>query len=168
MSIKRELTALRNTVSTICPHSVLASSTSQQNTDNNVRPTSVNQLVITSWNCRGYNNAGPYLNQLIDDGADVIALCEHWLWPFNLPKLSQIHPDYSGLGRSDKRLHDQSTLSRGCGGVGLIWRSSHNATPINIDSDRICGIQLQHGDCTLSILCVYLPSSDHSLEEFST
>ena len=52
--------------------------------------------------------------------------------------------------------------------MGLIWKNSNNATPINIGSDRICGIQLQHGDCTLSILCVYLPSSDHSLEEFST
>ena len=48
------------------------------------------------------------------------------------------------------------------------------ASPVNsISSDRFCAIQLpltQHvatESCLLTIICVYLPSSDHSLDEFS-
>ena len=48
------------------------------------------------------------------------------------------------------------------------------ATPVNsISSDRFCAIQLpltQHpatGSCLLTIICVNLPSSDHSLDEIS-
>ena len=74
---------------------------------------------------------------------DVIALCEHWLWPFDLPKLDQLHPDYTGFGRSDKRLTSESNLTKGCGGVGLIWKKSIAAVPLSIDSDRICGVQLE-------------------------
>ena len=62
---------------------------------------------------------------------------------------------------------DDCSLSRGCGGVGLIWRKSIAASCIPIDSDRFCGIQLEMEECLLSILCVYLPSSDYTFDEFS-
>ena len=104
----------------------------------------------------------------MENDTDVIALCEHWLWPFDLPKLEQLHPGYTGFGKSDKRLSDEATLSRGCGGVGLIWKKSIAAIPVNTDSDRICGMQLELKECTLTVLCVYLPSSDHTFEEFTT
>ena len=48
------------------------------------------------------------------------------------------------------------------------------ASPVNsISSDHFCAIQLpltQHlatESCVFTIICVYLPSSDHSLDEFS-
>ena len=41
------------------------------------------------------------------------------MWPFDIPALCQIHPDYTGYGKADKRLHAQSNLSGGCGGVDL-------------------------------------------------
>ena len=97
---------------------------------------------------------------------DVIALCEHWLWPFDLPKLDQLHPDYIGFGRSDKRLTSESNLTKGCGGVGLIWKKSIAAVPLSIDSDRICGVQLELDDCLMTVL--YPASSDHTLEEYTT
>ena len=36
---------------------------------------------------------------------------------------------------------------------------------MNIDSDRICGVQLELKECTLTVLCIYLPSSDHILSK---
>ena len=48
----------------------------------NVPFTSKHQLVVTTWNCHGLANATPYLNHLMENDTDVIALCEHWLWPF--------------------------------------------------------------------------------------
>lgn len=35
-----------------------------------------------------------------------------------------------------------------------------------MESDRICGLQINLMDCTLSILCVYLPCTDHDIEEY--
>ena len=51
--------------------------------------------------------------------------------------------------------------------MSLIWKKSIPASPKNVISDRICGIQLDLSDCILTKLCVYLPSFDHSLEDFT-
>jgi len=101
------------------------------------------KIKITSWNCRGLAKATPYVNNLINEGSDVIVLSEHWLWPFNLSQLQDIHPNFNSFGRADKRLHEGSTLNRGCGGVGIIWKRSLPISPISsIESDRFCVVQL--------------------------
>ena len=79
-SIKCELTTLRNAVSAICTPTTTAPSPSPTHV-NTTRPVSLNKLVITSWNCRGYKTAIPYINHMIQNGSDVIALSEHWMWP---------------------------------------------------------------------------------------
>ena len=168
LSVKRDLAALRDRVCCISPQLHTTSTVHTSHVNPHVNSTDKHHIDITTWNCRGFSNAIPYLNQLIGYGTDVIALCEHWLWPFDLPKLEQLHPDYAGFGISDKRLSNNSDLSRGCGGVGLVWKKSLAANPINIDSDRICGVQLELNDSTLTILSIYLPSTDHSLEEYTT
>ena len=61
----------------------------------------------------------PYLNHLINEGSNVIIISEHWLWPFNLNQLQDINPNYTGFGFADKRLNEQSKLTRGCGGAGI-------------------------------------------------
>ena len=47
-------------------------------------PTTVRDrnLMVSTWNCRGLQNATPYLHRLIDQGSDIIAINEHWLWPY--------------------------------------------------------------------------------------
>ena len=56
------------------------------------------------------------------------------------------------------------------GGVALLWKYSINdfVTPIkSIQSDRIVGIKCEFSGCRpLFILGVYLPSSNHTLDEF--
>ena len=58
----------------------------------------------------------PYLNHLMENDTDVIALCEHWLWPFDLNFTLAIW----GL-ENPINVFVVMLLSRGCGGVGLIW-----------------------------------------------
>ena len=48
-----------------------------------------------------------------------------------------------------------------------MWRNSIHASPVNIDSDRVCGIQIELKDYHLFVLSVYLPCSGQSFEEFS-
>ena len=118
---------------------------------------------VSAWNCRGLATATPYLHRLLEGGSDIVILSEHWLWPFDLYKLDELHPSFSGFGRADSRLSETAhDKSRGCGGVGILWKKSLDVFPISaVDSDRICGIRLKKDDETwLSIIGAYLPCAD--------
>ena len=55
-----------------------------------------------------------------------------------------MHPEFSGTEKADARLVEDANLSRGCGGVGMLWHNSLVATPIaGIASDWICGIRFK-------------------------
>ena len=138
-------------------------------------PAKDRNLMVSTWNCRGLQNTTPYLNQLIQDGSDIIAINEHWLWPHQLPSLHNIHPDFDGYGVLDNRLDEHSELVRGCGGVGIIWRKSLQVSPLtNICSDQICAIHVSLSQpsgpsekTSVHIICAYLPNSDHSIDVFN-
>ena len=108
------------------------------------------------------------MNALIDDDSKVIAVSELWLWPFKLQRLEEIHPEFSGVGKADSRLGEESDLSRGCGGVGILWHKSLDATPIEgKSSDRICGIlfkESEGSDAWISVVGVYLPCVNMGME----
>ena len=125
-------------------------------------------LKITSWNCRGLSSSIPYLNSLISEGSDIIIISEHWLWPFELHRLNEIHPDFHGHGQADSRLTCCSE-GRGFGGVGIIWRRDLDATVVHATtSDRICSIRLTHQSSrsTLTVIGVYLPCQDLGMDLF--
>ena len=101
---------------------------------------------MTCWNCRGLKNSVPFLNALIDENSKVNAVSEHWLWPFELHKLQEVHPEFSGTGKADDRLVEDRNPSRGCGGVGILWHNSLVSTSIEgIASDRIVEIVSRRG-----------------------
>ena len=82
---------------------------------------------------------------------------------FDLHRLSDIHPDFIGWGLADSRLTSTSESTRGCGGVGVIWRRNLCCTTISgSDSDRMCGIRIKtkNSQAVLSIIAVYLPCAD--------
>lgn len=58
----------------------------------------------------------------MDDGSKVIMVSEPWLWPYELQKLDDIHPDLIGSGKSDSRLSEVgeglSEVSNGLSEVG--------------------------------------------------
>ena len=62
-----------------------------------------------------------------------------------------------------------SDLTRGCGGVAILWRKTQKFFPITaIVNDRICGVRLflpQEQRC-MTILGLYMPSSEHPQESY--
>ena len=96
-------------------------------------------------------------------------LQEHWLWPFELDQLGSIDPDFAYTAVCDNRLSPSSTLTRGCGGCSILWHKSISAVPLsNLESDRICGIQLPiEGSQLLTIVGVYMPSSEYPQEIYN-
>ena len=65
-------------------------------------------------------------------------------------ELHNIHPNMAGSAIADKRLNPDSSLVRGCGGIGIIWNKKLKAVPIaGIDSDRICAISIASTTCSI-------------------
>ena len=166
--------ALRSTADTHsvrvwCNNGSKSSASPSPSSDSPICTTDHGTVTIASWNCRGLHNSKPYILDLIQNGADIIVLQEHWLWPYDLSSLSSIHPQYDFTAVSDKRLHSGSDLERGCGGVALIWKKALTCIPISaLDSDRVCGVRLflpstkSHSKRCLTILGVYMPCADQS------
>ena len=129
----------------------------------------LHSIQIATWNCRGLHNSIPYIKHLLSKGVDILVLQEHWLWPFELDQLGSIDPEFAYTAVCDSRLSPSSTLTRGCGGCSILWRKSTSAVPIsNLDSDRICGIQLPiEGSKLLTIIGAYMPSSEYPQETYN-
>ena len=45
----------------------------------------------------------------------VLVLAEHWLWPFELNKLSEIKDNFEAVGKPDVTLSESAQGSRGLG-----------------------------------------------------
>ena len=129
----------------------------------------LDSIQIATWNCRGLHNSILYFKHLLSKGVDILVLQEHWLWPFELVQLRSIDSDFAFTAVSDNRLSPSSTLTRGCGGCSILWRKSISAAPIsNLDSDRICGIQLPiEGSQLPTILGAYTLNSEYPQETYN-
>ena len=104
---------------------------------NQPSPPAAHSLSVARWNCRGLSNGIPYIEHLASSH-DIIIVNEHWLWPFELHKLNDIHPNMTGLAIADKRLNPEGNLVRGCDGIGILWNKHLDAMPVSgIESDRI-------------------------------
>ena len=126
-------------------------------------------LTFVTWNYRSLSSGEPYIHQLAECGNDVIVVGEHWLWPYETERLANIHPAFSADVKTDRRLTEESTLRRGCGGIGIMWRKTLDATPIpSISSDSICGLSIRSSDqeTVFSVIGVYLPCADLGVEYY--
>ena len=111
-----------------------------------------------------------YFKSVIDQ-FDILAVSEHSLFEEQLGMLKTATDgtyNYHAVSASDNPRIISGEKAHG--GVALLWKYSINdfATPIkSIQSDRIVGIKCEFSGCRqLFILGVYLPSSNHTLDEF--
>lgn len=133
---------------------------------NQSSPVAAHSLSVATWNCRGLSNGVPYIEHLANSH-NIIIVSEHWLWPFELHKLNDIHPNMTRLAIADKRLNPESNLVRGCGGIGILWNKHLNAMPVSgIVSDRICTLNIKSTTCSILIIGVYLPTTDVPIDDF--
>ena len=49
---------------------------------------------VGCWNCRGLRGSEPYIQSMIGDNPGVLVLAKHWLWPYELDKLSNISDEW--------------------------------------------------------------------------
>ena len=117
-----------------------------------------------------FKTAQLYFKSIIDQ-FDILAISEHSLFEEQLGILKTATDgtyNYHAVGASDNPHIISGEQAHG--GVALLWKYSINdfVTPIkSIQSDRIVGIKCEFSGCRpLFILGVYLPSSNHTLDEF--
>ena len=102
-------------------------------------------------------------------GHGVVILQEHWLWPFELAKLRSVSDKINYHAVSDPRLDENSELSRGCGGVAILWSNDLIVERIPYPGNRRLCCSKVHlmEDTYLHIIGVYLPSNGYT-EEYRT
>ena len=91
------------------------------------------------------------------------------MYHHNLHFLQSINCSYNSFGVCDNDLLMPSNRRVGKGGVAILWHKSldHHVTPLDITSDRICGIQYRlNQHLNFYILQVYAPSSNHSVQVY--
>ncbi|MCG7879141.1 MAG: reverse transcriptase domain-containing protein [Candidatus Thiodiazotropha endolucinida] len=95
----------------------------------------------------------------------ILGVSEHWLNNSNLHFLSSIHKDYLPYGIIDSEVRKRGS-NIGKGGVAILWHKSLSnfITPLDIDSDRICGIQYRLCEnMYIYFIQVYAPCSNYPI-----
>lgn len=128
------------------------------------------ELNIFSWNATGIMSSAMYLCEVLNHkSVDFCGISEHWLFEKNLHFLSELDRNYNSHGVCDSDLKLPSQRRVGKGGVAILWHKKHenNVYPLNIDDDRIVGIKYEINTmCSIYLIQVYLPCSNHSIENF--
>ena len=125
---------------------------------------------IMCWNCRGVMSGTPYLvNCLNEYNIDVCGISEHHLRSYNSNFLNTIDHNYTSITKC--ALERDPTLYRitNKGGVALLVKKNliHCISEIDIDSDRLVGIEMVLNDSTIIyVFCAYLPASNLSNDLF--
>ena len=126
------------------------------------------QLHLSSWNATGIMSSASLSSFLDRNEVHIIGISEHWLFNHNMHFLDSINSEYTGFGIADNSLLFNNSRNIGKGGVALLWHKSMSTciSSLDIDSDRICGIQLTWSNVCFYIIQVYAPSSNHALHSF--
>ncbi|WAR26627.1 LOW QUALITY PROTEIN: hypothetical protein MAR_012331 [Mya arenaria] len=123
-------------------------------------------LNIIAWNVTGIFSSATYLTDtLVKHSVDICGIAEHWLSPQNIHLFDNLSSDYCYHAVCDSDLYDISN-TRKEKVVLLSYGKKYNdkIVPLNIDSDRLVGIQLQLSPNEyMFFFQLYLPCSNHSI-----
>lgn len=115
---------------------------------------------LVSYNCKNIKRSMECVKTLCKS-ADVIALQETWLLPYDINVLGDIDVNFSYTGKSAVDLTAGLLRGRPHGGVAILWRKSafRNVTVVKCRSERIVAIKIVTGaGREMLVMCVYMPT----------
>ena len=121
-----------------------------------------NELILLSHNTSGWNTfVGNYLNMiLLQHGASVLAIQEHWLLPENLYKLDNIFNGYDVFALPARKANSQISKCRPSGGIAFVVKHnlcSYMKRLICPNSSRVQGLHISVGGKSYVIINCYFP-----------
>ncbi|CAG2193454.1 unnamed protein product [Mytilus edulis] len=125
------------------------------------------------WNCRGLFSSISCLSDLLAEyKVNICAISEHWLRTYQLHVLNTIDNNFVSISKGVD-IHNPESMSCNsrCGVAFLVSKDIVSfVTEIDIDSDRIIGIQVNLPNVqTFIILSIYLPATTqpHQLYQYN-
>jgi len=104
---------------------------------------SQNSLRLCTFNCRSVKNS-VFDVQKLCESHDIIFLQEHWLLPFELNMLSNLHTEFLAFGTSAVNVRDDLITGRPYGGTAVLYRKKF-ARFVNIvdcHEPRMCAVKV--------------------------
>jgi len=128
-------------------------------------------LRLCSFNCRSLKSSLYEIRQLCADH-DLICVQEHWLLPFELNMLSDIHEDFNGFGLSAVDISSNVLIvGQLYGGTAVLYRKhlAHSISVVNNDKSRITAVLVLSDKDPILCANVYMPTyygDSDSLENY--
>ena len=127
-------------------------------------------LNISTWNVTGLMSSSSYLCELLSSrSVDIVGISDHWLNHTNVHFLNCIDSMYCSVVSCSKNGDYNLSSTTSKGGVAIMWnkRLSNLISPLNIEDDRIIGIQVEIAPSQfIFVIQVYIPCRNHPISYF--
>ena len=120
---------------------------------------SVNSSVrVCSYNCRGVKNSVDEIRELCQY-SDFIFIQEHWLLPFDLGILNNIHNSFLSTGQSAVDISTKVLVGRPYGGTAILYNAAFagSVTVVDTFDSRLTAVKFNSNLGPILLVCVYLP-----------
>lgn len=124
---------------------------------------------FVSFNCKNLKRSFEGIKKLCKS-ANIVALQETWLLPFDLPMLDTVDSDFVATGTSAVDVGKGVLRGRPFGGVALLWRKSafRSVKVIDCNNVRITAVKITFESKSILIFSIYMPTNDIiNLPEFT-
>ena len=125
-------------------------------------------LSLSTFNCRSVKNSVHEIHDLCSKH-DIVLLQEHWLLPFELGILSNIHSEFVATAKSAVDIGDDVFRGRPYGGTAILYRRDlmHITSVIETYDPWLSAIVIASSIGPILMVCVYMPcdTGDNECQE---
>ncbi len=124
-----------------------------------------NNLRVSSYNCRSLKNSVAEICELCDS-SDLVFLQEHWLLPFELDQLNNLHAKFFATSKSAVDISSSVLVGRPYGGTAILFKKelAPYVTVVETSDPRICAIKYDSTIGPVLFVCVYMPCDQGDAE----
>ena len=133
-----------------------------------MQPDNSPSLSISTFNCRSVKSSITEIYDLCCVN-DFVFIQEHWLLPFELDVLNNLHPSFLATSKSAVDVTSDVLIGRPYGGTAILFRKelSGNINVIESHNERICAITFATNIGPVLFVCVYMPVDLGDVECYS-
>ena len=125
-------------------------------------------LIIASYNCKGFKQRNyQYINKIFSK-CHILMLQETWLYDFETKHILNNLIDSQCFSKSAMNSEDVGRAGRPFGGLAIAWHRSLPITvsPVNVSSTRLCALTVCSKNIQLLLVSVYMPCDDGTVDNF--